>query len=216
MKVKYDHRTGARKQTGRKWLTLPILGLFGGLYLLVNVLTPAVSLTADDGAKAAQKLVATQPEIHNNRLYVPKVSIDVAVVPIEGNETLALEKGAINRAPKSGNPKDGGNFVLAAHRFNLGLTPSQTRAKSPFYHIDQLKTGDDIYVDYQGIRYAYRVQERKMVMPDAVEIEAPTNDNRLTMYTCELAGPKAGREVVIAKPVGTIVWNSGKPALKTL
>lgn len=211
--MRYNYREGAQKQTGRKWLVLPISGLIIGGYLLINTLTPASSPMFVAADQTAKKLVSTQPTIQENRLYVPKVNIDVAIVPIEGDENAALEKGAIHRAPTSGNPKDGGNFVVAAHRFNLGLTPNQTRAKSPFYSINKLSTGDEIYIDYSGVRYAYKIVERKMVKPEAVEIEDRTDKPRLTLYSCELAGPKAGREVVIAEPQGTIVWYNGKPAL---
>lgn len=211
--MRYNYRMGATKQTGRKWLILPLSGVFIGGYLLVNTLTPASAPLFSANDATAKKLVSTPPTVSENRLYVPKVNIDVAIVPIDGNETTALEKGAIHRAPASGNPKDGGNYVVAAHRFNLGLTPSQTRARSPFYTIDKLQSGDDIYIDYDGVRYAYKIVERKMVKPEAIEIENRTNKPRLTMYSCELAGPKAGREVVIAEPQGTIVWNNGKPAL---
>ncbi len=214
--MRYNYREGAKKQTRKRWLVFPVIGIIAGLYLLVNSLTPA---TADIFIKpdtTAKKLVSTQPIINENRLYVPKINVDVAVVPINGNEALALKKGAVHRSPTSGNPKDGGNFVLAAHRFNLGITPTQTKARSPFYHIDKLNVNDDIYIDFEGVRYAYKVIEKKKVTPDAVEIEHRTEKNRLTMYSCELAGPKAGREVVIASPVGTIVWADGKPKLNSL
>lgn len=214
--MKYHYKEGAERRKSRKWVALPVVGLLGGLYLLANTLSPAVPTVFEPSDSTAKKLVSLQPTLDENRIYVPKINVDVAVVPIEDNEALALEKGAVQRSPASGNPRDGGNFVVAAHRFNLGLTPSQTRAKSPFYHINKLGNGDDIYVDYQGTRYAYKVEERKLVEPTAIEIEERTDDDRLTMYSCELAGPEAGREVVIAKPVGKIVWTNGKPKLKAL
>ncbi|NCU40813.1 class E sortase, partial [Candidatus Saccharibacteria bacterium] len=130
--------------------------------------------------------------------------------------TVALEKGAVHRAPDSGDPKTGGNFVIAAHRFNLGLTPNSTRAKSPFYHIDSLEKGDQIYIDYEGKRYVYEIYEKSLVPPTAIEIEQRTEKPRLTMYSCELAGPTAGREVVYAKPIGTVAWSNGKPGIEAL
>jgi LPXTG-site transpeptidase (sortase) family protein len=214
--MKYNYEDGIERRKSRKWVLLPVVGLLGGAYMLVNALAPAAPDVFSSADTTAKKLVSLQPTLSENRIYVPKINVDVAVVPVEGNESLALEKGAVQRAPGSGDPKEGGNYVVAAHRFNLGFTPAQTRAKSPFYHINKLSSGDDIYVDYKGKRYAYKVTERRTVEPTAVEIEARTDDDRLTMYSCELAGPEAGREVVIAKPVGTIVWQDGKPRLKAL
>lgn len=214
--MRYNYRKGAKKQTGGKWLVLPAIGVISGMYLLFNAISPVIPTSLSEDSTVARKLIAQQPKIDHNRLYVPKINVDVAIVPIEGNEATALEKGAINRAPTSGNPKDGGNYVLAAHRFNLGLTPSQTRAKSPFYHIDKLKVNDELYVDYDGVRYAYEVVGKKLVESNAIEIENRTDTKRLTVYSCELAGPTAGREVIIAEPKGVIVWADGKPKLKSL
>ncbi len=215
--MRYHYQSGV-KQKGSKgkvlWTVIPVVALMVGGYILVNTFAPAIDVMSEPADTTAKKLQSLKPTLSDNRLYVPKVNIDVAIVDINGNETAALERGAINRSPDSGNPAEGGNYVLAAHRFQLGLLPSQTRKKSPFYHIDQLQAGDQIYVDYNGTRYAYEVTERKMVSPTAVEIEKRTDAARLTMYSCELAGPSAGREVVIAKPVGTVAWDSsGQPKL---
>lgn len=214
--MKYNHRYGVKKARSRTWLSIPVIGLVAGCYLLINTLAPAAPAVFTPPDAVVKKLVDTQSELRENRLYLPKINVDVAVVPIDGNEKAALEKGAIHRAPQSGNPKTGGNFVIAAHRFNIGLTPAGTRAKSPFYHLDKIAIGDDIYVDYDGVRYAYKVIETKSVRPDAIEIEHYTEDPRLTLYTCELAGPKAGRDVVIAEPQGEVVWGAGAPKLRSL
>jgi len=216
--MRYHYENGVKQKGKRKilWTVLPVLALLSGGYILVNTLSPAIDVMSAPPEATAQKLQSEKPLLDERRLYVPKVNIDVAIVDIDGNEKAALEKGAIHRAPNNGNPLDGGNYVVAGHRFQLGLLPSQTRKKSPFYHIDQLQKGDDIYVDYDGVRYAYEVTERKLVPPNALEIEKRTDEPQLTMYSCELAGPEAGREVVIAKPVGTIAWDdNGQPKLKT-
>lgn len=215
--MRYSHRDGVKqKKQSVVLIGAAITVMLGGLYLLVNTLSPALPSINTDTQVVAKKLVATQPAISENRVYLPQINVDIPIVEIDGNEAAALEKGAVHRSPSSGNPKDGGNFVIAAHRFNLGLTPEKTRAKSPFYHIDQLAVGDQVYIDYEGLRYAYQITEKKAVPETAVEIEEKTTDNRLTLYSCELAGPKAGRDVVIAKRLGTVAWENGKPAIKTL
>ena len=95
-----------------------------------------------------------------------------------------MEHGAWWRKPENGNPKDGGNFVLSAHRFIMGLTPQQTLRKSPFYNIDKLTVGDEIIIDYNGVRYNYVISEKQSVKPDAVEIEQRTDQPQLTLYSC--------------------------------
>lgn len=217
--MRYEYRTGVKKTKSRAkvWLALPVIGLLIGGYIVVNSLSPSVAIFAGPVDATAKKLVAQKPSLNENRIYIPKINVDVAVVGVNGDEKTALEKGAIHRAPDNGNPADGGNFVVAAHRFQLGLTPDQTRKKSPFYHIDQLTTGDQLYVDYYGTRYAYEVTDRKDVPANATQIEERTEKAQLTLYSCELAGPSAGREVIIAKPIGTVAWDdSGSPKIKPL
>ena len=211
----YNYRTGAdsKKKYSRLFVVMPILGMLCGGYILINTLAPSVPGSAfGETDLVSKKVTQRQPMLKENRLYVPKLGIDVAVVT--GVDDKTLEGGAWHRVPQNGDPVSGGDFVLAAHRFNLGLTPQQTRLKSPFYYIDKLGQGDDVYVDYQGVRYAYKVSKRYKVNADQVSIEARTADARLTMYSCDLGGPQKGREVVEALPVGTIAWLNGSPKLK--
>lgn len=216
MHMRYTYSEGIkRKNANPQIIFLAGAALLFGVYVLVLTLSPALPDITASEQQTAKKLVATKPVVGENRVYIPQINVDVPIVDINGNETAALEKGAIHRAPESGNPASGGNYVIAAHRFNLGLTPAATRAKSPFYHIDKLKTGDQLYIDYEGVRYVYEVYEKKRVAETAVDIEQKTSSTRLTLYSCELTGPKDGREAVFAKPLGVIAWESGKPAIKT-
>lgn len=149
-------------------------------------------------AMTVRELIAS-PQTAENRLFIPKINVDIAIV--EGDSASVLEKGAWHRRPQNGNPEKGGNFVLSAHRFELGLTPQQTRAKSPFYHIDKLQIGDKIYVDYNQKRFIYEITKKYQVERTAVEIESPSAEPKMTLYSCDLRGEAAGREVLEAKLV---------------
>lgn len=209
MRYEYGKRIQKPK---RWWIVLPAFAVLAGGYAFFSSLGPALPIYASAPEETVKKLTATKPALNENRLYVPKINIDL--VAVDSNEALA--QGATHRSPESGNPKDGGNYVLAAHRFQLGLTPQQTRSKSPFYHMDKLNADDDVYVDYGGIRYAYKVTERKLVDATTPDVEMKTDKDQLTLFSIELSGPGSTREVVIAKPTGTIVWQDGAPKLKTL
>ena len=213
--LRYNYRTGVTKQKGSRkiWMALPVIMLISGGYLLLNALSPALQLPFDGPQDAtAKKLVSDMPNLSENRLYIPQINVNVAI--IEGDDDSVLKKGTWHRQPKNGDPQAGGNFVLSAHRFNLGLTPSQTRAQSPFYHIDQLNDGDQFYVDYKGTRYAYEVVKKYSVDPTAVEIEDRSTESKLTLYTYESSNQASGRDVVEAKPVGTIAWVNGTAKLQ--
>lgn len=177
-----------------------LLLIVGGLYLLSISLTPFfLSYTINPTNNATTRKLAETPveRITENRLYIPSINVNVSYAA-GGPETL--ERGAWWRKSDNGNPKDGGNFVIAAHRFQIGPTPHRTINNSPFYNIDRLKVGEDITVDYAGKRYEYTIAEIRRVNPDAIEIEERTQDPRLTLYTCTLGGTFDGREVIFATP----------------
>lgn len=110
-------------------------------------------------------------------LLIPK--IEVASPIYEGSSEGTLKKG-IWRVPNSSNPALGSNTVLTAHRFQYTFGP-QT-----FYHLDKLVVGDRMYVYWQGKEYMYEVSETFAVSDTTVEIEQPTDERILTLYTCEL------------------------------
>lgn len=165
--------------------------------MLLVALAP-IYIPHEQSQAIEQKLQET-PEVRENKLYIPTIGVDVAIV--EGDNETVLEKGAWHRRPENGNPEKGGNFVLSAHRFQMGLTPQQTNTKSPFYHIDKLAEGDTILVDYNNKRYTYKITRKYQVDRYALSIEAPSVDAKMTLYSCDLRGEQAGREVIEAKPV---------------
>ena len=175
-----------------------LLLLIAGAYLLITSLSPTlISTTINPDDNSTTKLLKADRPIDENRLYIPKIDINLPYTT--GDETV-MEKGAWWRQPDNGNPADGGNFVLSAHRFIMGLTPQQTLRKSPFYNINKLEIGDKISIDYSGKRYEYTISKIFAVAPDAVEIEQRTDQPQLTLYSCTLGGSSDGREVIIATP----------------
>lgn len=140
------------------------------------------------------------PQATDNRVIIPKIGVNI---PYDKG-AASLDRGAEWRYPERGNPEKGGNFIIAAHRFSIQPTPQGTIEKSPFYHIDKLAVGDKIVIDYIGTRYGYEIEKIFTVKPTQVEIEAPSTDAKLTLYTCELDGSDAGRVVVVAKPLGKV------------
>jgi sortase A len=202
--MRFKHKKGPAKKKNKLLsnllLAVSIVGLAGGIYLLILVLTPNVPALYPVEPINAKTLPAPK----GDRIYIPKIGISVE---IDTGGAEALEKGAWHRFPERGDPEQGGNFIVSAHRFSLGVTPGQTRHKSPFYHIDKLAKGDQILVDFKGKRYGYEVIEEKSVKPTQVEIEAPLGEGeepKMTIYTCTLKGESDGREVFIAKPLGEV------------
>ena len=180
----------------RSWLLigLALALLTSGAYLLALTLAPqgqALITSHKNWNRPVEK-----PKIDQNRLYIPKIKLNIDY--LAGGPEVLNER-AWWRHPERGNPESGGNFILSAHRFELGFTPGQTIRKSPFYHLHKLQEGDKVYVDFEGTRYEYEIEKRFEVRPSQTEIEAPSEDHKLTIYTCMLEGLEAGREVLVAR-----------------
>lgn len=179
-------------------IPITLLTGVGGLYLLLLLLSPIVAPYTYMKPIDIAKLPA--PTVQDNRIIIPKIGVNIAY----GEGAAALDRGAEWRAPSSGNPQDGGNFVIAAHRFSIQPTPRSTIEKSPFYHVDSLVIGDKVIIDYNGKRYGYEITKRFDVKSTDVNIEQRTDDPTLTLYSCELGGSEAGRIVYQGKQLGEI------------
>lgn len=90
-----------------------------------------------------------------------------------------------------------GNITVTGAKLAFGITPDGLRQASPLYNLGQLKVGDEIFLDNQGTRYVYEVA--KSVGGD---------EQKLTI--------KSNQKTIVAKTIGTIAWNKGKPTLESL
>lgn len=180
------------KLVSRLLLVVAVLMLAAGIYMLILVLSPKQNF-----AFPIKKIdISKVPVDKGDRVIVPEIGVNL---PIKTGGPEALNDAAWHRYPERGDPVKGGNFILSAHRFVIGLTPGETRRKSPFYNAGKLNVGDDIFVDFKGKRYDYKITEKMAVKPTQVSIEDPSKEAKLTLYTCTLGGQNDGRDVFIAK-----------------
>ncbi len=130
----------------------------------------------------------------DNTLVIPK--IDVNGIIYAGKSVNLLEKGIWHR-PKSSNPELGGNTVFVAHRFLY------TSGPNTFYHLDKLKMDDEFTIYWNKKKYQYKVYETKVVPATAFDIEAPTKDPIVTLWTCTPLFTATNRLVVRAKLIAS-------------
>jgi sortase A len=180
-------------------LLLSIAIMSSALYLLALAVAPMLPVYIAPNAENNDILRADNPQ-KINTIYIEKIGVNIPFMK-GGLETL--RHGAWHRFPERGDPENGGNFILSAHRFQLGLTPLNTVRKSPFYNLHKLDVGDNISITYNNRIYQYAVTEKFDVQRTAIEIEAPSSDHKLTLYSCSLKGEKAGRIVIQAKMVSS-------------
>ena len=133
--------------------------------------------------------VQVSPTDEPKRIIIPSLEIDLAVrrARVVNGYWEVFEKEA-GWGDGSGIPGVKGNQVIFAHA-RPGL----------FASLKDVKVDTAIYVLTQGKWYEYKVSEVKDVLPNQVEVIKPTDDERLTLYTC-LGFADRKRLIVIAKP----------------
>ncbi|MCA9339016.1 hypothetical protein KC939_01590 [Candidatus Saccharibacteria bacterium] len=176
MKYHYQEGISDRKEGGKlKLVLLSIVALAAIGYTGFISLTPALNgwpLTPID--ETADALESSNPGEKGNQLYIPRLNVSSPI------DNLSLE----------GNPsKEDDKVTIQGKSFQLGLTPQQTRESSPFYYLDKLQSGDEIFLDYNNTRYAYRVSSK--------------DDSNLTLKSSSGATIKA-------EAVGTVARENGK------
>ena len=140
------------------------------------------------------------------KLIIPKINVDVPVVydvtPDYDAQMKAMESGVAYFGIPGANSKPGqvGNTVLSGHSSNDILDPGDY--KFIFARLDQLETGDSIYLNYEGKRYTYTVTSKKVVAPTEVNaLIYPTTKPELTLITCTPLGTALNRLLVTAEQV---------------
>jgi sortase A len=192
-KLSISRKKNLHKRVLRIILLVFSLGLFlVGAYQLILLASPTI-IFANKNIDINK--VAKQDTF--DAVIIPSIGVNVEFR--SGGENI-LNDYAWHRYPERGNPEIGGNFILSAHRFKIGLTPGETKRNSPFYNVDKLKNGDPIYVRWKNKMYKYKISKKYNVKPTQVEIEAPSEQPKLTLYTCSLGGSADGRVVLEAKP----------------
>lgn len=176
-----------------------------GVYLAYLLLTPKLPILA--GPSEIDLNTTDDATDNRDRIQIEKINLEV---PFFTGSAEELDKGAWHRYPDRGDPKDGGNFILSAHRFSIGTTPAETKKRSPFYNLEKLEVGDTMRIFYQDRWYTYTVTKKYNVKPNATEIEAPSETSKLTLYSCSLNGSADGRIVIEATTKdGPSVWQHG-------
>ncbi|HET7098831.1 MAG TPA: sortase [Patescibacteria group bacterium] len=160
-------------------LSLGLIFLFLGLYIVVGVLrTFTTQKAVESGAVSASAFQNLGPIKKDQkepiRVIIPTVSIDLSVQHskiIAGYWQVFDDTAAWGE--QSGYPGQPGNQVIFAHA-REGL----------FLPLKDIKIGAKIYVMTDDKWFAYEVKEIKDVLPNQIEVIAPTLDETLTIYTC--------------------------------
>ena len=138
-----------------------------------------------------------QTNIKTYTLTIPKLKIDSATVKIGGDDL----KKSLLAWPTSGLPGTYGNAVIFGHSA-LPQISSPTNYSTIFTFLMDLNEGDDIFIDFDGVRYNYQVIDKKIIEPDDLSVlEQRFDGSYITLITCVPPGTVWKRGVIKAKLV---------------
>lgn len=173
--------------------------------------------TKDTGITAIDPTVSEAPTA-DPRLLIPKLNVDVPVL-----YNLATDTATINDAMNRGvaqfkipgadaMPGQIGNLVISGH--SAGDIYSNNQYKFIFSGLERLVDGDLIYINYNSVRYTYKVFKRETVEPTNVAaLIYPTDKPLLTLITCTPLGTDRYRLLVTAEQINPTYDKTQAPAV---
>lgn len=140
----------------------------------------------------------------NPEVIIPKINVEIPVVYDVGTTDEAaiqnaLEGGVVHYATTP-NPGQKGNAVIVGHSSNNLF--NQGKYKFAFVLLNKLEIGDTFYLTKDGVRYAYKIYEKKVVAPTDVSVLGP-NDKlaTATLITCDPPGTSLNRLIVVGEQI---------------
>ena len=145
-----------------------------------------------DIARPAEIQAKPLPPLYPETLRIPDASINVKVnqAKVNGND-WDLYYNAASYLTTSAHLNEEGNTVIYGHN-----------TQNLLGRLKQVDPGTRILIDTKENTLTYVVREKMVVKPEQVEIVNPTDDKRLTLFTCTNF-MDTDRLVIIASPVKT-------------
>ncbi|MBR3324175.1 sortase [Candidatus Saccharibacteria bacterium] len=180
------------------------------LFLQYNrlIFAPIMAYVSPGNAPATE-IEALDPTITQTvsadpRLIIPKLNIDV---PINFNIALSDVMSAMNHgvahyriSGASAFPGEIGNFIITGH--SAGDVYSSNPYKYIFSGLERLEEGDLIYVNYNSVRYTYKVTGKQVIEPTNVgALVVQTDRPLITLVTCTPLGSSRYRLLVTGEQI---------------
>ena len=172
------------------------------------IFAPIYAYVSPGNAPASQ-IEAVDPTLNQTvsadpRLIIPKLNIDVPIhfgIPLSDVMSAMNNGVAQYRIPgASAYPGEIGNTVITGH--SAGDIYSSNPYKYIFSGLERLEDGDLIYINYESVRYTYRVTGKEVVEPTNVaSLVIDTDKPMLTLVTCTPLGTSRYRLLVFAEQI---------------
>ncbi len=155
----------------------------------------------------------TQTVSSDPRLIIPKLNIDVpirfGIVATDVMEAMNNGVAHYRISGASAYPGEVGNFIITGH--SAGDIYSSNPYKYIFSGLERLDDGDLIYVNYEAVRYTYKVVKKEIVEPSNVAALVVSTDKPLiTLVTCTPLGTSRYRLLVTGEQISPTYDESSK------
>ena len=215
--------TESAKKTRRRRHLIPIVAGVAVVLLIMFlqynrlIFAPIMAYVSPGNAPASQ-IDAVDPTITQEvspdpRLIIPKLNIDVPIrfgVPLD-QVMSAMNNGVAHYriAGASAYPGEIGTFVITGH--SAGDVYSSNPYKFIFSGLERLEDGDLIYVNYNSVRYTYRVIKKEVVEPSNVAaLVSDTNKPLITLVTCTPLGTSRYRLLITGEQISPSYDNASE------
>lgn len=190
-----------------------VISFLSGLIIVISVLYPILSYQIENPPplisplREGKTLKAstwfednkkpedfTASKVESYTLSIPKLGIKDAITTIGGED---LSKSLVHY-PGTALPGRVGNTVVFGHSA-LPIFFSPTNYKTIFATLPTLKVGDEIIVNYDGVRYRYIIEQLFDVLPTDIQIlDQDYSDSFISLVTCIPPGdPRNPRRLIV-------------------
>ncbi len=164
--------------------------------------------STDEGITAIDPTVTQAPSAEP-RLIVPKLNIDVPInfglANDEATMMNAMNNGVAHFAIPGASALPGqiGNLLITGH--SAGDIYSNNQYKFIFSGLERLQENDNIYVNYNSVRYTYSVTGSKVVEPtDIAALTVNKNQPQIILITCHPLGTSRYRLLIFGEQVNPV------------
>jgi LPXTG-site transpeptidase (sortase) family protein len=185
-------------------LALAIVSMASGFLILFFVFFPILWLEVDYTVQSVQYKTTQSPVVKpvstDFGIVIPKINANAPVVKnVDAFDSKAyqqaLSKG-IAHAQGTSTPDMAGNTFLFAHSAQNWLNAN--RYNAVFYLLYKLEKGEKFSVHYKGKEYIYKIEEKKTVSAENVEVMMTSAYPRsVTLMTCWPPGTTFQRLLVV-------------------
>jgi sortase A len=190
----------------RKHIVPPMVGILATLFIYGLLNYPYVSSRAQYYwnqfhppvfTSQSSNSVAVNPDL--SQIIIPSISVKAPVIyeSSVNNNIIAydLRSGVVHYG-NTAMPGQNGNAVIFGHSSGVSWAPGDY--KFVFTLLEKMHAGQQISLDYKGVRYVYIVTDTEVVAPTDMSVLKSNGTAQLSLITCTPVGTSKNRLVVHA------------------